>query len=275
MRHVLRTALILATVVVLIVIGTGAIMAQTPPPQLEVKGIITAIDKTGTPPTLTITPREGSNITLEVDPSTIIRKAGVCNATIDDLALNDRAVAIYDGDTMVASRIFASPPLKDYHSFVGIIRSKSDDSFNATTRRGNVTIAVSCATKYKVPGVINATLDNFNIGDKVAVMAIAVTTDSIVEILALHVNLIPGRPIFILRAGIITGYQAGANITLRTLRGGSPTFIVTNDTRIVLLWGATEVKIGERAIVIARRDPATDQFTATAIIVFGPRTWPL
>jgi hypothetical protein len=271
MRHVLRIVLPLAIVAMLIVVGTGATMAQTPSPQLEVKGIISAIDKTVTPPTLTITPQKGSNVTLKVDSSTIITKVGICNATIDDLAVNDRALAAYNNDTMVASKIWVSPPLKQYHAFMGIIQSKSDDSFNVTTTKGDVAITVNCATKYKVPGVNNATFDNFNVGDKVAVLAVEVTTGSVVENVALYVRLILTKPIYIVRVGTIEDYQASANITLKTIRSGSPTFIVTGDTKIIFLWGATEVKVGERAIVIARRDLATDQFTATTIIVFGSR----
>lgn len=271
MRHVLRIALGLAIVAALIVVGTGAITAQTPSSQLGVKGIISAIDKTATPPTLTITPQRGSNVTLKVDPSTVITKVGICNATIDDLATNDRALATYNNATMVASKIWVSPPLKQYHAFVGIIQSKSDDSFNVTTKKGDVAITVNCATKYKVPGANNATFDNFNVGDKVAVLAIEVTPGSVVENLALYVRLIPAEPIHILRVGTIESYEAGSNITLQNRTGGISTFIVTGDTRIILLLRATEVTVGERAIVIARRDPATGQFTAGIIVVLGSR----
>ncbi|HXZ94374.1 MAG TPA: hypothetical protein VEG28_00475 [Dehalococcoidia bacterium] len=271
MRHVLRIALVLAIVAGLTVVGTGAIMAQTPSPQLMVKGIISAIDETVTPPTLTITPREGANVTLKVDSNTIITMAGVCNATIDDLATNDRAVATYDNNTMIASYILASPPLEAYRSFVGIIQSKSDDSFNVTTKKGDVTITVNCATKYQVPGVSNATFDNFNVLDKVAVLAIEVTGGSGVENLALYVRLIPAEPIYVLRVGTVESYAAGSNITIQNRNGGISTFIVTGDTRIIFLLGATDVTVGEQVIVIAQRDPATDQFTAKIIIVLGSR----
>jgi hypothetical protein len=271
MRHLLRVILPLAIVAALISVGVGTVMAQTPSPQLEVKGIISAINETATPPTVSITPKEGSPVVLKVDSSTIITKAGIGKATLDDLAVNDRAVATYNKDTMIASKISVSQPLEKYHSFVGIIESKADSSFVVTTKKGDVNITVNSETKYKVPGVENATLDYFNAGDKVAILAVEVTTGSVVENLALHVNLIPGKPIYIQRVGIIESYEAGANITLQDKKGEISTFIVTGDTKIIFKKGATEVKVGERATVIARRDPATDQFTATAIVVFGSK----
>jgi hypothetical protein len=242
-------------------------------PNEEVKGIISAINETVTPPTVSITPKEGSPVVLKVDSSTIITKAGIGKATLDDLATNDRAVATYNKDTMVASRILVSQPLEKYHSFVGNITSKSDDSFVVTTQKGDVTITVNNETKYEVPGVNNATLENFNVGDKVAVLVVEVTTGSVVENLALHVNLIPGKPIYIHRVGIIEDYQAGSNITLKDKKGESSTFIVTGDTKIIFKKGATdtEPKVGDWATVIARRDPAIDQFTAKAIIDFGSK----
>lgn len=271
MRHVLRIILPLAVVAVLVVVGVGTVMAQTSSSQLEVKGIISAINETATPPTVSITPKEGLPVVLKVDSNTTITKAGIGKATLDDLATNDRAVAIYNKDTMVASKISVSQPLEKYHGFVGNITSMSDDSFVVTTKNGDVTITVNSETKYKVPGVENATLDSFNVGDKVAVLAVEVTTGSTVENLALHVNLIPGKPTYIHRVGIIEDYQASTSITLKDKKGESSTFIVTGDTKIIFKKGATEVKVGDWATVIARRDPAAEQFTAKAIIVLGSK----
>jgi ribosomal protein L21E len=273
MRHVLRIVLPLAIVAVLIVVGVGTVMAQMPSPKLVgVKGIISAVNDTATP-TVSITPKEGSPVVLNVTSSTIITKAGIGKATVDDLATGDRAVAIYDKDTMIARKISVSQPLKRHHAFVGNITSMSDNSFVVTTRNGTATITVNSQTKYEVPGLNNATLEDFNVGDRVAVLAVEITTDSIVENLALHVNLIPGKPLYIHRVGTIESYQAGANITLKDRKGESSTFIVTGDTKIIFKKGATdtEPRVGDRATVIARRDPATDQFTARAIIVFGSK----
>jgi ribosomal protein L21E len=270
MKHVLRIALSLAIAAVLIVVGVGTVTAQTPSPMLVVQGIITA--RNDPPNTVSITSKDGSLVVLNVTPSTMITKAGIGKATLGDLATDDRAVAIYNKDTMIARKISAGPPLKKYHSFVGNITSVSDNSLVVTTRNGTVTIAVNSETKCKVPGVANATLENFDVGDRVAILAVEVTTVSAVENVALHVILIPGRPIYIHRVGTIESYQAGASITLKDRKGESSTFIVTGDTKIIFKKGATnntEPKVGDRATVIARRDPAVEQFTATAIIDFG------
>jgi hypothetical protein len=267
----------LAMVAVLMVVGAGAVMADAPSSQLEVKGVISAIDKVASPPTVSITPtpKDGSPIpavTLKVDASTIITKAGIGKATLDDLAINDRAVATYNQDTMVASKLSVSRPLAKHHSFVGTIKSKAADSFVVTTKKGDVTIKVNSDTKYKVPGVKDATFANFKVTDKVAVLAVEVTTGSVVDNLALHVNLIPGKPTHVHRVGTIEAYQANTSITLKDKKGESSTFIITSDTKISFKKGATEPpKVGDRATVIARRDPATDQFTAKAILVFGPK----
>src|SRR5512136_949954 len=272
MKHVLRFVLSLAITAVLIVVSVGTVAAEKSSPNLVVKGIITAVNQTAS--TVSITPKEGSPVVLNVTSSTMITKAGMGKATLADLATDDRAVAIYDKDTMIARKISASPPLKKYHSFVGNITSMSDESFVIATKNGGVTIIVNNETKYKVPGVSNATLENFDVGDRVAILAVEVTTDNGVENVALHVILIPGRPIFIHRVGIVESYQAGTSITLKDKKGESSTFVVTNETKILFRKGATnntEPKVGDRATVIARRDPAADQFTARAIIVFGPK----
>ena len=272
MKHILRAGLSLAIVVVLIVVSVGTVTAQKSSPNLVVKGVITAVNQAAS--TVSITPEGGSPVVLNVTSSTMITKAGMGKATLADLATDDRAVAVCDNDTMIAKKISASPPLKKHHSFVGNITGMSGDSFALTTKDGDVTITVNNRTKYKVPGVENATLQNFSIGDRVAILAVEVTTASGVDNVALHVALIPGRPVFIHRVGIIESYQAGVSITLRDKKGESSTFVVTNETKIVFKKGAsnnTEPKVGDRATVIARRDPAADQFTARAIIIFGAK----
>ncbi|MBI4297778.1 MAG: hypothetical protein HY676_04535 [Chloroflexi bacterium] len=263
----MRTALMLALVAVFALVSVGAALAQTPAPNLEVKGAISAIDKTVTPPTVTITPKEGSPVTLKIVASTIIIKAGLGKASLDDLAVNDRAVATYNQTSMEASRLAVSQPIAKHHTFVGTIKSKASASFVVTTKQGDATVNVNAQTKYNVPGVKNATLANFKEGDKVAVLAVETSSGNLV----LHVVLIPGKPTFIHRVGTVDAYVAGTSITLKDKKGELSTFIVTADTKIVLKRGATAVSIGEQAIVVARRNPATDQFTAMSILVFGAK----
>ncbi|MEK7281735.1 MAG: DUF5666 domain-containing protein [Chloroflexota bacterium] len=266
MRRLVRTVLIVAMVSVLTLVSMGTVLAQTTPPNLDVRGTISAIDKAATPPTVTIAPKEGAPVTLKVVASTVILKAGRGKASLDDLAVNDRAVATYKQATLEASRIVVSHPIAKHHAFLGTIKSKASASLVVTTKKqGDVTVNVNDQTKYHVPGVKDATLANFKEGDKVAVLAVETASGN----LALHVNLIPGRPMFVHRVGTIEAYVAGTSITLKDKKGQSSTVAVNGDTKIVLKRGATEVTVGEQAIVVAKRDPANDQFTAKAIMVFG------
>jgi len=265
MKHPVRIVLMLAIVAMLTFVSAGTALAKAPQSELEVKGIISTIDKSASPSTLTITLKDNSSITLKITSSTMITKAGLGKAIIDDLVQDDRAIVIYDKDTLVATRIVVSRPIVKHHSFVGTIKTISSASFVITTKKqGDVTIVVNAETKYKVPGVKNATLASFKVEDKIAVLAVEVSGGN----LALHVNLIPGRPIFIQRVGTIEAYQQGTSITLKDKKGELSVFTINSNTKILFKKGATEVKIGEQATVIASRDPGTDQFTAKDILVF-------
>ena len=86
---------------------------------------------------------------------------------------------------------------------------------------------------------------------------------------ALHVNLIPGKPASVHRVGTVTSYVAGSSIVVTDKKGETSTFVVTSETSVELKKGATGATLGSRVTVVARRDPATDQFTAKAILAFG------
>lgn len=62
------------------------------------------------------------------------------------------------------------------------------------------------------------------------------------------------------------------SITIRDKKDDLFTFVVTSDTKIEFKHGATEVTQGYRATVVARRDPAIAQYTATEILVFGSKS---
>jgi hypothetical protein len=279
MKHLTKMVLILTIATALTFISVNTALADTTSTQLDVKGTISAINKTATPLTVTITPKEGAPITLKIEASTIIKKAGVDKATLDNLGNGDNVIATYSKETLVANRISASKtkvaaqtsvsqPKAKYAAFEGTIKSMTSASFVVSTKKsGDVTINVNPETKYKVPTVKNATLANFKAGNRVAVLATEVAAGK----LAVHVNLIPGKPVSVQRVGTVAAYEASKSITLKDKKGSLSVFVVTSDTKIQLKRGATEVKIGEQAHVLARRDPASDQFTAKAILVFGAK----
>ncbi len=269
MKKIIRVALALTLAVVLLVVSTETALADTN--GSEVKGVITAIDKTATPPTVTITPKEGSAVVLKVDTSTLITKTGLGNITINDLAINDQATANYDKDTNVASKITIIQPLGKRHSFEGTIKGKADTNLVVTTKKGDETFKVSSETQYKVPGVKNATLENFKVGNKVSVSTVEVTTGGTVVQMAQRMTYIPGKPIKVSHKGTITAYAANTSITIQDKKGASTTFIINSNTKIILKKGTTGVTVGDQATVTAQRDPSESQFTAKRIIAFGAK----
>ncbi len=279
MKSLLKWSWLLAVVVALAMTTAGVALAQASPPAPEahVKGTITAMGTGAQPPTVTITPKEGAAVTIKVVATTRITKAGLGKANLDELAVGDRAGATYHQDTLEAIRIAATHPAARHHGFTGTIKQKiSSTGFVLTTKQqGEVTISVNGETKYKVPALEDAGLDNFKVGDSVAVLAVDIKGNWV----ALHMHLIPGKPSHVHRVGTIEAYQAASagtagSITLKDKDRVTYTFAVTSETEIKFKRGATEVKLGEKAIVVARRDPSTDKFTAKEIMVFGPKRGP-
>jgi len=271
MKKIIRVALALTLVSVLFVFSAETALAATNTSGSEVKGVITAIDKTAIPPTVTITPKRGSAVVLKVDTGTVITKTALGNITINDLVINDQATANYSKDTIVASRITVIQSLGKRHSFEGAIKSKADTTLVVTTKKGDETFKVSSETQYKVPGVKNAILDNFKVGNKVSVSTVEVTTGAIVVQMAQRMTYIPGKPIKVSRKGTITAYTANTSITIQDKKGASTTFVINSDTKISLKKGTTGVTVGDQATVTAQRDPSESQFTARTIITFGTK----
>ena len=285
MKRIVKIALFLTAMAAIAIATIGAVLADgtgtSPGPNhAEVKGIISAITEatTSTPATVTIQPVGGPAVTVKVVAITVITKAGLGNTTVDELEVGDVAVAIYNKDTLEASKISVSRPVAKHHGYEGTIESIADPGATSTSfvltpkKGGGTTINVNAETKYKVPGLKDATLANFKVGDRVAVLVVEMNGGWT----ALHVNLIPGKPVHVQRVGIIATYTAAStstpgNITLKSKKGDLSTFVVTTDTKIKFKRGATAVTLGSKATVVARRDPATDKYTATEILVFGPK----
>ena len=146
-----------------------------------------------------------------------------------------------------------------------------------------VTIKVNEATKFKVPGDKSVNLGNYTStfidGSRVAVLAKKVGSDYF----ALHVHLIPAKGLsHSHHVGTITAYdfEGAGSITLQPKKGGPVTYSwgATAVPTIKLKKGATPLAGvystytgGQRATVILKRDPATDQFTARHIVVFATK----
>jgi hypothetical protein len=277
MKTIFKIAAALTIVVTLLVVGAQGVLADTGTSTTnasathaavsEVKGVITAIDKTVSPPSVTITPKDGSAVVLKVAATTIITKTRVGKITIDDLAANDQVTATYNKATNVAGRINIIQPPEKRRAFEGTIKSIVAPVIVVTTNKGDETFQVSSKTQYQVPGVKDATLDNFKVGDKVSVLTIeANTTASAAVQTAQRLTLIPTKPIKTIHAGTVTAYTANASITIQDLKGASVTFLIDNSTKINLRKGTSAIALGDKVIVTDQREPSESQFTAKIIL---------
>ncbi|MDO8749576.1 MAG: DUF5666 domain-containing protein [Dehalococcoidia bacterium] len=287
MKRIVKMSLLMAAVAAVALTTIATALANESgngpgPNHAEVKGIISAVGEaaTSTPATVTIQPVGGPAVTLKVVASTLITKAGLGKTTLADLAVGDRAEAKYDKDSMEASKISVSHPVAKHRGYEGTIKSIASPALTSTSfvltpkKGGDVTINVNAQTKYKVPGLKDASLSNFKAGDKVSVLTVEMNSG----LMALDVHLIPGKPVHVQRVGTIVAYTAATDtpitagsITIKDKKGASSTFVVTSGTKIKFKHGATAVTPGYKATVVARRNPATDQYTAAEILVFGPK----
>lgn len=192
MNRILAFVLIPALVAVFALAGFGVAYAQTTSPNdLQVKGTIAVINIAAVPsPTVTIMPKQGSSVVVNVIGGTVITKEDVGTISLSGLAVGNSVVAVYDKTTMNAVKITVRVPEQEHVALVGSIKSVGTTSFVLTTnKQGDVTVNVNGDTKYQVPGMRNATLANFKVGDRVVVLTSQTNGSS----LAIHVNLVPGK----------------------------------------------------------------------------------
>jgi hypothetical protein len=84
---------------------------------------------------------------------------------------------------------------------------------------------------------------------------------------AMFVKVIPGKPGPVHRVGIVTAYTPGTSITVQDKQGGSSTFLITPDTKILPAHRAGQLGVGSHATVISRRDVTAGPLTAQGIVV--------
>ncbi len=269
MKKIIKAGLVITLALVMLIVSAGTVLADSNPSEIEVEGTITAINVSPAPTTITVTPESGGPVVLKVDATTMITKKGLVTITI-----NDRVNATYNKDTNVARRIAVDQQMGEHHSFAGTIKTITGTTLVVTTKKADETISVNAETQYKVPGVKDATLANFKVGDKVSVSTIKVTTGGTTVQMAQRVTYIPGKPVELHRHGIVTAYTANTSITIQDKKGNSSTFFIINgDTKIVLRKGVTVVAIGDQVTITAQRTPSESQFTAKSIRDAGvPKT---
>lgn len=129
-------------------------------------------------------------------------------------------------------------------------------------------------TKFRVPTLgKEASLDDIQMG--VRVVALVYKEDDTLH--ARHIVVIPGKPQFRHHVGIVVDYDNETtvtperSITIEDRQGNTTTFKIL-DSLEVLPPGAT-VDVGDWVTVISHRDPASDQFIATGVVVHSAKLW--
>jgi hypothetical protein len=148
----------------------------------------------------------------------------------------------------------------------GTIASVVDSTFTVSTKQGDVTVAVSNDTKFHIPTKRRAAASfaDLAVGDRVAVNA--TLTES--GLSAKQVAVAPGKPTIRHRVGTVTAYAD--SIIIKDAQGGTEMFVLNTQT-IIRNPKGSGVKVGDKVTVVSRRDPSTDKFTATAIVVHPQR----
>ena len=167
-------------------------------------------------------------------------------------------------------------PGANRNAYFGVVESVAADSlttgsFKLSTKQGETgTVLVTAQTRFHIPTLKNATMADLSVDDRVAVSG----TPGAGGLTAKNVAVAPCKPAVQHRVGIVTkDYTPGKSITIEDVKGGQETFSLTADTVIRGPKGVTTVVNGDRVTVVARRQPGTGVFTATAIVVHpNPQT---
>lgn len=182
------------------------------------------------------------------------------------LALSALPVATAATPTPGAKANKPTPPVAGdkRHAYFGIVQSLGSDSFVLQTKKGEeVTVLVAAATRIHIPGLKTASQTDIMAGDRVAVNG-KMAADGFT---AKNIAVAPGKPLTRHGVGEVSAYADGTSITVTDKKGAATEYKLTADTLIKGPGGVTEVKIGDLVTVVARRVPAVDYYTATAIVV--------
>lgn len=159
----------------------------------------------------------------------------------------------------------AGKPKGKHENYKGTIAALDSASLTLTLRDGSsVTIGLSAETRIKVPGAKEAGIEALQPGLTAMVQAIRDQNGSLT---ARAVQVIPGKPTRVHMVGWVSDYQPGASITVLAHDGGTYTFALTGESKILPEERAGELAVGSRVTIIARRDSATGGWMAFGIVV--------
>lgn len=196
--------------------------------------------------------RDQQEITVNVNPDTIVAMRGQeltwagdpagQDVLRDGLAVVAFGTASPDGLTLEAHTLISQRPYPLRRGAAGTIEAIDEDSFVMATLRGDaLTVLVTDLTRYRLPGVDDADLDDFAVGSEIVVFG---QPDGEGTLTARVVATVPkdrprGRPI----AGEINRIS-GHEIELTTLRGDSLT-VITNEATIFRIGPDNEAALGD------------------------------
>ncbi|HXO27098.1 MAG TPA: DUF5666 domain-containing protein, partial [Thermoanaerobaculia bacterium] len=143
----------------------AAIEAESPHHELaEVEGQVTAV----TASSLTIMPEEGAPVTLGTAVSTVVILDGA-PSTLSAIVVGDKARALYDTATLIATAIQAQSPHHELAEVEGQVTAVGGSSITITPeeRRGAaaVTLGTSSATQIFLDGAVSS-LSAIAVGDR-------------------------------------------------------------------------------------------------------------
>jgi hypothetical protein len=164
----------------------------------------------------------------------------------------------------------AKPNKGKAQNYKGAVAGKSATSLTLTLKDGSsVTFIVNADTSIKIPGSKDVTVDQINVGVQAMVRAKADESGGLV---ALKIQVVPGKPVRIHRVGVVTEYIAGTSITITSKDGSITTFLLTADTKILPKKSASKLAVGLTVTIISRRDTAGGPLTAQGIVIHNNGT---
>jgi hypothetical protein len=166
--------------------------------------------------------------------------------------------------TEQAARATERADRKKPEHFRGVVASAGSGALVLNTSSGPITFAVTSGTRIRIPTVSGPSLADIHPGVQAFVLA---THDNSGGYVAIGIDVIPGKPEHVHRVGIVTAYTPGVSITVQDIQGGSSTFLLAPNLKILPADRAGDLKVGSLVTVISRRDPSGGPLTAEGIVV--------
>lgn len=255
MKRRFKLLVVIGVVVVLALAGMGTALAADPggtptPGTINIIGKIVSITPADPAAAEHVIALQAGSGSLEVttNASTQYKVPGVTAASLANFAVGDnvgvRATKV--SDKLVAAVVSKIPskgiiPRIKQHAITGTVTAISVANITVQTpKQGTVTVITNTDTKYKVPGVTDATLANVKVDDRI--VAMGEKTDA--GLVAKLVAVMPKPPMHI--TGEVT--QVSGN-TVTVTDKNSNTFTIT------LPPGVTGVEVGQRVNVTIGNGP--------------------